>query len=484
MSSHRPSGSGSHGHSRRPEVRSKAEAIKIELTDQHTPLSRLAEKTGVKSHFICKMKLRNECPGLPFEPKFLAYPSEQNRLTRYSCTNLEKNHQHSLLTEPDLGIHIDLIEHEIYEPPAAGIDMQPEDTVLLQDEARKRKMRPGLEGEKGKRPNVPWLHKTQYYGNEDLFSYQQGFKSAGVVSQVEHETEKSPQELAEELEKTFCLPPTLAEHTHPTKPGLKAVKMWDVLPDWNTWANDYTEIVFDHDPTTCDMAVAKAMSEEKDEEAAQSGLRKRKILGGTGFMHIRAEDSHKFFGYYLPAPDSKRRKRAVEVDDPAADSADEEEGTDFHCVREHQENEARKYMEEWNDEHYIFAFVDGEEGQAGQALYHKLDSRTYMRKCKDVISFDDLNSLDDEDLRDMRKRGNRFPKYFKGLQKVMPRLENVSGQCTSSSRAAAPLHLHLPPVAQSGCRCSRLLPVSARVRISGGETSCPGGDRVPPALHS
>lgn len=430
MSSHRPSASGS---SRRPESRSKAEAVKIELTDQHTPLSRLAEKTGVKSHFICKMKLRNECPGLPYEPKFLAYPSEQNRLTRYSCTNLEKNHQHSLLTEPDLGIHIDLIEHEIYEPPAAGIDMQPEDRVLLQDEAKKRKMRPGLEGEKGKRPNVPWLHKTQYYGNEDLFSYQQGFKSAGVVPQVEHEAEKSPQELAEELEKTFCLPAALADYTHPTKPGLKAVKMWDILPDWNTWANDYTEIVFDHDPTTCDVAVAKSMGGEKGKDAVLEGRRKRKILGGTGFLHIRhgdplprrgsaaePEERPKIFGFYLPAPESKRRKRAVEDEDPAADGDDEAEGAEFHCVREHAENEARKHMEEWNDDHYVFALVDGEDGQAGQALYHPLKNRTYLRKCKDVISFDDLNTLKDEDLRDMRKCGNRFPKYFKGLQKVVP----------------------------------------------------------------
>jgi len=428
MSSHRPSGSGSHGHSRRPESRPKAEAVKIELTDQHTPLSRLADKTGVKSHFICKMKLRNECPALPFEPKFLAYPSEQNRLTRYVCTNLEKNHQHSLLAEPDLGIHIDLIEHEIYEPPAAGIDMQPEDAVLLQDETKKRKMRPGLEGDRGKRPNVPWLHKTQYYGNEDLFSFQQGFKGSGAPAQVEHEDEKSPQELAEELEKTFSLPSTLAEFKHPTKPGLKAIKMWDVLPDWNTWANDYTEIVFDHDPTTCDSTLA-------DKDAGSL----RKLIGGTGFMHIRhgerpprrgsavePDEPPKIFGYYLPAPDSKRRKRAVEEGDVAGDADDEGDGTEFNCVREHQENEARKFQEEWNDDHYVFAFVDGEEGQAGCAWYHPLKSRTYLRKCKNVISFDEMNRPPDEDdiLRDMHKRGNPYPAYFKGLQKVKPEALN------------------------------------------------------------
>ena len=39
----------------------------------------------------------------------------------------------------------------------------------------------------------------------------------------------------------------------------------------------------------------------------------------------------------------------------------------MHCVREHVENEARKYMEEWNDDHFVFAFVDGENGQPGRA---------------------------------------------------------------------------------------------------------------------
>jgi len=436
-SSHRPSGS---SHVQRPSGSSharpgsKSEALKIELTDYHTPLSRLADKfpAGVKSNFICRMKLRNDCPGLPFEPKFLAYPAEQNRLTRYSCTNLEKNHKHALLTEPDLGIHIDLIEHETYEPPATGIEMQPEDAVLLEEVVRSRKMRPGLEGDRGKRPNVPWLQKTAYYGNEDLFEFQQGSKvQPGMVPAPEHEAVLDPRQLAERLEKTFSFPSTLESLKHPSKPALTAVKTWEVMPDWQTWANDYTEIVFDHDPTTCDTLVTKHMRDEKTKDAAKEGDRKRKILGSTGFMHIRHgekparrgsfedfEEAPKIFGFYLPAPDSKRRKRAVEDEDAGADGDDEGEHAEFNCVREHIENEARKYMEEWNDDHFVVAFVDGEQGQPGRAVYHPLKSRTYLRKCKDVVSFEDLDTLENEHLRDMRKSGSRFPKYFKGLQQV------------------------------------------------------------------
>ena len=440
MSSHRPSGGGSHGHHRRPDAR-KSEAIKIDLTDEHSPLTTVAEnvrkKTGFKTHFICKMKLRNELPELPFEPKFLAYPSEQNRLTRYSCTNLEKSHKHALLTEPDLGIHIDLIEPETYEPPPAGVAMMPEDEELLKDEEKKVKMRPGLEGDRGKRPNVPWMHKTAYYGNEDLYEYQQGFKvQPDMIPAVEVAPELTPMQLAEALEKSFTTlpaPSTLAtlKHPNPQKKDVTAVKCWDILPDWNTWGNDYTEIVFDHDPTTCDSTVARQAQEEKSKEAAQAFERKRKILGATGFMHIRRGDPPprrgsfaapdeppKIFGYYLPAPDSKRRKRAEEEGDAGADGDDEAEHTEFHCVREHVENEARKHQEQWNDDHFVVAFVDGEDGQPGRAVYHPIKSRTYLRKCKDVIGFEDLSTLDNSGLRHMKRRGNRFPKYFKGMLRV------------------------------------------------------------------
>lgn len=385
MSSSRPSGATAQ---RRPDAR-KAEMVKIDLTEQHTPLMRLAEqlqrqtrevvgKDGFKSHFICRMKMRNECPGLPFDPKFLAYPSEQNRLTRYTCTNLEKNHKHALLTEPDLGIHIDLIEPETYEPPGVEMQHEPEDAALLADEVKKK--RPGLEADKLKRPNVPWLQKTSYYGNEDLFQYAQGFKVQPhlLAPEAELETQLTPKQLAERLESSFAAPSTLDTMKHPSKPHLTAVKMWDLMPDWETWANDYTEVVFDCDPTACDHTVATEMRNEKTKESVAEGDRSRRVLGSTAFMHVRRgelpprrgsiaapEEPPKIFGFYLPAPDSKKRKRALEDGDAGVDG-DDEESEDFweyNCVREHQENEARKFMDEWNDDHFVIAFVDAEGSQ-------------------------------------------------------------------------------------------------------------------------
>ena len=44
-----------------------------------------------------------------------------------------QNYKFSLHTEPDLGIHIDLIEPEQYEPPETGAALLPEDEELLFD---------------------------------------------------------------------------------------------------------------------------------------------------------------------------------------------------------------------------------------------------------------------------------------------------------------------------------------------------------------
>lgn len=79
--------------------------------------------------------------------------------------------------------------------------------------------------------------------------------------------------------------------------------------------------------------------------------------------------------------------------------------------------------------------------------YHPLKSRTYLRKAKDVISFDNLNDLDDEDLRLLRKRGNRFPKFFKGLQQVRGLDESNLEAIATRTKELQPKSVALAPVA-------------------------------------
>lgn len=63
------------------------------------------------------MKYSNTLPDIPFDPKFIAYPFETNRFIHYVPTSLERNYKYELLTEPDLGVTVDLIRPETYAKP-------------------------------------------------------------------------------------------------------------------------------------------------------------------------------------------------------------------------------------------------------------------------------------------------------------------------------------------------------------------------------
>ena len=66
---------------------------------------------------ICRVKYGNSLPDLPFDPKFIAYPFEAQRFIAYAPTSLERHYKYELLTETDLGVHVDLILPEAYERP-------------------------------------------------------------------------------------------------------------------------------------------------------------------------------------------------------------------------------------------------------------------------------------------------------------------------------------------------------------------------------
>jgi RNA polymerase II-associated factor 1 len=63
------------------------------------------------------VKYGNALPDIPFDPKFISYPFEVNRFINYAPTSLERNYKYELLTEHDLGVHVDLILPEAYEKP-------------------------------------------------------------------------------------------------------------------------------------------------------------------------------------------------------------------------------------------------------------------------------------------------------------------------------------------------------------------------------
>jgi RNA polymerase II-associated factor 1 len=97
------------------------------------------EQLSTVNDFVCKLKYRNTLPELPFDPKlvyapfpsscfrnidfamrFRQYPFDPNRFVKYKPTSLERTFKYPLLTEPDLGVPLDLIDPDTYKVPSGS----------------------------------------------------------------------------------------------------------------------------------------------------------------------------------------------------------------------------------------------------------------------------------------------------------------------------------------------------------------------------
>jgi RNA polymerase II-associated factor 1 len=112
---------------------------------------------------LCSVKYKNNLPDVPFGPKFLSYPFDSQRYIQYNPTSLERNHNHELLTEVDLGIPIDLVLPETYENNDPSASLDPTDAALLEEEVLQQ---PESKRAKQHARNVSWLRRTEYISTE------------------------------------------------------------------------------------------------------------------------------------------------------------------------------------------------------------------------------------------------------------------------------------------------------------------------------
>lgn len=108
------------------------------------------------------MKYCNTLPDIPFDLKFITYPFSSTRFIQYNPTSLEKTYRYEVLTEHDLGVHIDLINRDIYQGDGNAV-LDPADEKLLEDDV--------LTPQDSKRSrhhakNVSWLRRSEYISTE------------------------------------------------------------------------------------------------------------------------------------------------------------------------------------------------------------------------------------------------------------------------------------------------------------------------------
>ncbi|KAN0043342.1 hypothetical protein ACTA71_010990 [Dictyostelium dimigraforme] len=251
------------------------------------------------SEFQCKLKFQNSLPEIPFEPKFLKLSSDFQRFTQYKTTSLERQYKHPLLTEPQLGIPIDLIDPSVYNTPKSPIQVPPGDEPLLkplsQQDLEEKNSSTIFKKKSEIRPNVGWLRKTEYLSKSDENTFGRPVKRISTSGELTSSTSSNNKQLLliqqqqqqqEQLsdsvlvENTFDICSSDYQFVHPTNPSLKPVSVLPVFPDFDLWANSFTEVTFDSDPL--DHYLPKDLRSDKVQEytARHDEIRNKAIVKG------------------------------------------------------------------------------------------------------------------------------------------------------------------------------------------------------------
>ncbi|XP_053502816.1 RNA polymerase II-associated factor 1 homolog [Ictalurus furcatus] len=310
------------------------------------------ERSGV----VCRVKYCNSLPDIPFDPKFITYPFDQHRFVQYKATSLEKQHKHDLLTEPDLGVTIDLINPDTYRIDP-NILLDPADEKLLEEEIQaptssKRSQQHAKV--------VPWMRKTEYISTEfnryGVSNDKVEVKIGVSVKQqfTEEEIYKDRDSQIAAIEKTFeDAQKNITQHY--SKPRVTPVEVLPVFPDFKMWINPCAQVIFDSDPAPKEFSSSAAV-----EMMSQAMIR--------GMMD---EEGNQFVAYFLPNEDTLR-KRKRDVDEELDYMP--EELYDYKIAREYNWNVKNKASKGY-EENYFFIFRDGD-----GVYYNELETRVRLSK--------------------------------------------------------------------------------------------------------
>ncbi|KAL7825380.1 hypothetical protein AOLI_G00325870 [Acnodon oligacanthus] len=312
----------------------------------------IPERSGV----VCRVKYCNSLPDIPFDPKFITYPFDQHRFVQYKATSLEKQHKHELLTEPDLGVTIDLINPDTYRIDP-NIMLDPADEKLLEEDIQA----PSSSKRSQQHAKVvPWMRKTEYISTEfnryGVSNDKVEVKIGVSVKQqfTEEEIYKDRDSQIAAIEKTFeDAQKNIAQHY--SKPRVTPVEVLPVFPDFKMWINPCAQVIFDSDPAPKEVAGSAAV-----EMMSQAMIR--------GMMD---EEGNQFVAYFLPNEDTIR-KRKRDVDEELDYMPDEL--YEYKIAREYNWNVKNKASKGY-EENYFFIFRDGD-----GVYYNELETRVRLSK--------------------------------------------------------------------------------------------------------
>ncbi|XP_041968982.1 RNA polymerase II-associated factor 1 homolog isoform X2 [Aricia agestis] len=294
-------------------------------------------RTGERrSELVTRVKYCNTLPDIPFDLKFITYPFPSTRFIQYNPTSLEKNYRYEVLTEHDLGVHIDLINRDIYQGDGNAI-LDPADEKLLEDDV--------LTPQDSKRSrhhakNVSWLRRSEYISTEQTRFQPQsmekveakvGYNVKKIFSEETLYMDRDSQIKA--IEKTFEDNKKPIEK-HYSKPGVTPVEIMPVFPDFEMWKYPCAQVIFDSDPAPADKNVAGQI-----EAMSQAMIR--------GVMD---ESGEQFVAYCLPTEDTiQKRRRDITENIPYMDG----DTYEYKMAREYNWNVKSKASKGYEENYFL-----------------------------------------------------------------------------------------------------------------------------------
>ncbi|CAG9310933.1 unnamed protein product [Blepharisma stoltei] len=206
--------------------------------------------------FCHPFRFHNQLPMVPCEQKLMAYPFDQDRFTKYSLTSLEANYTPPLLLPLDLGIPIDLINPEIYNTPPDA-ELLKEDAELLEE--------PKKDKEESKANKYSASNSSLYLRKSTLPAGPIVYSNPTVQEEAKNEADVEAEYDTQTWISKICSAFEKNEFVHPTKPGLKAEKVYSVFPDLSYIHTEFVMFVYDEEPHEKNKFTV--LKEHEDEEA-------------------------------------------------------------------------------------------------------------------------------------------------------------------------------------------------------------------------
>uniref|UniRef100_A0A6B2L8M5 RNA polymerase II-associated factor 1 homolog n=1 Tax=Arcella intermedia TaxID=1963864 RepID=A0A6B2L8M5_9EUKA len=277
-------------------------------------------------------------PDLPYEPKFLNCSKDLLKFVKYQSQNLEREVKVDLLCGQDVGIALDLIDLTPFIAPDHPPPLDPIDQQLVEGATKPLTK---------KDTHFAFLLHPQYVAAPEpetrapvASSFIREHKED--LSQIEVSKEKQIELILQSFEATEEPP------KHPTNPKLRPVEILPLLPDEETWGNEYSEMIFDSNPV---------------EELDNNDIRKKRKNAVIKAVSTPNQDTA-YLRYFTP------KRRRLNDEDEEEEIEEELEGeVDYELNREYTYR-----LHKGEGENFVFFWKDNE------VTYNEIKNKVVMQK--------------------------------------------------------------------------------------------------------